>query len=154
MFYSSCSIYWENNHAGWLAEPSDAYPNVRSDRFQIRRSETFFDHFYLLKTFSFLVTTAILDEGRECRISFWRIIRNRNCLPFASTWLHPGFFGGFRVAHLLVSSVVLVCVFTFQVLCCDVRYNFCIKTMFGSSLSPVVCRMAHVLFTLFVFDCA
>ena len=28
---------------------------------------------------------------------------------------------------------------------------FCIKTMFGSSLSPVVCRKAHVLFTLFVF---
>jgi len=29
--------------------------------------------------------------------------------------------------------------------------NFNIKTMFGSSLLPVVCRRAHVLFTLFVF---
>ena len=46
--------------------------------------------------------------------------------------------------------VVLLCVFTFGVPCCDVFYNFCIK-MFGSSLPPVVCRMAHVLFTLFVF---
>jgi hypothetical protein len=27
------------------------------------------------------------------------------------------------------------------------------KTMFGSSLPPVVCRRDHVLFTLFVFTC-
>ena len=31
--------------------------------------------------------------------------------------------------------------------------NFRIKTMFGSSLPPVVCRRANVLFTLYVFDC-
>ena len=40
--------------------------------------------------------------------------------------------------------------------CCDVQYDFRVKTMFGSSLPPVVCRRAHVLFTLFVFvslDC-
>ena len=29
----------------------------------------------------------------------------------------------------------------------------CFKMMFGSSLPPVVCRKAHVLFTLFVFAC-
>jgi len=40
---------------------------------------------------------------------------------------------------------------TFWVACCDVCYDFRIKTMFGSSLPPVVCRRAHVLFTLFVF---
>ena len=34
---------------------------------------------------------------------------------------------------------------------CDVRYNVHIKTMFGSSLPPAVCRRARVLFTLFVF---
>ena len=28
--------------------------------------------------------------------------------------------------------------------CCDVRYHFHIKTMFSSSLPPVVCRKAHV----------
>jgi hypothetical protein len=32
-------------------------------------------------------------------------------------------------------------------------YNFRIKTMFGSSLPPVVCRRTHVLFTLFVLVC-
>ena len=34
---------------------------------------------------------------------------------------------------------------------CDVRYDFHIKTMSGSSLPPAVCRRAHVLFMLFVF---
>jgi len=28
------------------------------------------------------------------------------------------------------------------------------KTMFDSSLPPVACRRAHVLFTLFIFICA
>ena len=32
---------------------------------------------------------------------------------------------------------------------CDVRYDFRITTMFSSSLPTVVCRRAHVLFTLF-----
>ena len=49
----------------------------------------------------------------------------------------------------LVFCVVLLCVFTFWVPCCDVRYDFHIKTMFGSSLPPVVCRGAHVLLTMF-----
>ena len=49
---------------------------------------------------------------------------------------------------------VLLRVFTFRVPCCDVRYDFRIKLMFGSSLHPVVFRRAHVLFTLFVFVCA
>jgi hypothetical protein len=32
-------------------------------------------------------------------------------------------------------------------------YDFRIKTMFGSSLTQVVCRRVRVLFTLFVFVC-
>ena len=38
----------------------------------------------------------------------------------------------------------IVCVFTFWVPCCNVRYDFRIKTIFGSSLPPVVSRKAHV----------
>ena len=49
--------------------------------------------------------------------------------------------------------VVLLCVFMFWVPCCDVRYDFRFKTMFGSSLLPVVHRSALVLFLLFVFVC-
>jgi len=39
---------------------------------------------------------------------------------------------------------------TFWAPCCDVRYDFCIKTIFDSSLPPVVCRRAHV--TLFEYS--
>jgi hypothetical protein len=54
---------------------------------------------------------------------------------------------------LLVFCVVQLCVLTFWVPCCDVRYDFRIITMFGSSLPPVVCGRTHVLFTLFLLDC-
>jgi hypothetical protein len=52
----------------------------------------------------------------------------------------------------LVFCVVLLCVFTLGVPCCNGCYNFRIKTMFGSSL-PFACRWAHVLFALCVFVC-
>ena len=47
-----------------------------------------------------------------------------------------------------------ICVFTFLVLCSDLRSKFRIKKIFGLSLPPVVCRRPHVLFMLFVFACA
>ena len=34
-----------------------------------------------------------------------------------------------------------------------ILYDFRIETMFGSSLPPVVCRKAHIVFTVFVFVC-
>ena len=46
-----------------------------------------------------------------------------------------------------------MCFFTLRVPCCDVSYNFRIKTMFDLSIPTVVCRKDHVLFALFVFDC-
>jgi len=45
-------------------------------------------------------------------------------------------------------------VFTFRVPCNDIFCDLRIKKMLGSSLSPVVSRGAHVLFTLFMFACA
>jgi len=53
----------------------------------------------------------------------------------------PGFFGGVLVAH------------DFSFLCCPIMCRYVlssIKTMFGLSLPPVVCKRVHVLFTLFV----
>jgi hypothetical protein len=50
--------------------------------------------------------------------------------------------------------VVLLCAITFLVPCCGIHFGFRMKTMFGSSLPPVVCGMAYALFTLFVFACA
>ena len=54
---------------------------------------------------------------------------------------------------ILVFCAVLLCVCTSWISCCDVRYDFRMKTTFGSSLPPVVCMRDHVLFTLFVFVC-
>jgi hypothetical protein len=62
------------------------------------------------------------------------LVRGSNCLPFANT---PDCFVGFV---LLILFFVLFWVFTFLLLCCDVHYDFRIKTMFGSSLPPVVCK--------------
>jgi len=45
------------------------------------------------------------------------------------------------------------CILTCLVPCCDVRYHFHIKTMFGSSLPPVVCRKAHVQLCLLACIC-
>ena len=62
-------------------------------------------------------------------------------LSFTRPWINP---------RILVGSVLLIFFSLTLVPCCDVRYDFHIKTMFGSSLSPVVCRRIHILTTLFV----
>ena len=86
---------------------------------------------------------SVYEEHGRCPI------KSRNSLPFTSAWVHPRFFLlGSVLLILLVFCVVLLCVFTFRMSCCGVRYDFCIKTMFGLSVPPVVC---HVLFMLFVF---
>jgi len=78
-------------------------------------------------------------------------------LLFSKWWGHTSVFHKWlkwqpsMLLIFLVFSVVLLCVFTFPATCCDVRYDFRINTMFGLSLPPVVCRRAHVLFTLSVF---
>ena len=60
-----------------------------------------------------------------------------NCLPFASTWVHPGLVGSVLLIYL-VFYVVLLLVVTFWVPCCDVHYDFCIKSLFDSSLPPAL----------------
>jgi len=51
--------------------------------------------------------------------------------------------------YFLICIVFLLCVFMFWIPCCDVRYDVRIKTMFGSSLPPVVGKRAHILCMLF-----
>jgi hypothetical protein len=61
----------------------------------------------------------------------------------------PVVFGGIHVAHhFSYLCVVLLCVFTLIVPCCNVCYDFLINTMFGSTLPSVACLKAYVLFTL------
>jgi hypothetical protein len=54
----------------------------------------------------------------------------------------------FLAANISSTSWVILCVFTFWVPCCDVRFDFRIKTMFGSSLPLVVCRRPGFMFYL------
>jgi hypothetical protein len=68
------------------------------------------------------------------------------------TWVHPRFLVG---SVLLLFLVFLCCSIMWlyvlsSVLWCPLR--FLLKTMLCSSLSPVVCRRTHVLFTLFVHN--
>ena len=92
-------------------------------------------------------------------IIIWRIqlIRSRNCWHFTNTWVYPRSFFFFFMGSVLlifwVFCVVLLYIFAFGVPCCDVRYDFRMKAKFGVYLPPVVCRRAHILFTLFVFVC-
>jgi hypothetical protein len=60
---------------------------------------------------------------------------------------------GCMLIIVLVFCFVLWRIFRFWVPCWDVRYYFRNKTMFSSSLSLVVGRRVHVLFTIFVFVC-
>ena len=63
--------------------------------------------------------------------TFCNLIGSRDFLPFASTCVRSWFFYLVRVAHLFIFYVVLLFVFTFWASCCDVHYDFHIKTMFG-----------------------
>jgi hypothetical protein len=65
----------------------------------------------------------------------------------------PLVFGGvcvFRLFSFLCCPIMCLYVLGFG---CDVHFDFRLKTMFGSSFPPVVCRRAHFVFTLFMFAC-
>ena len=47
-----------------------------------------------------------------------------NAYPFGAPEYTPGFFCWVRVAHLFLFFVVLLCVFTVWVPCCDVCFGF------------------------------
>ena len=59
-----------------------------------------------------------------------------------STWVHPWFLVGSMLLIYWVFCVVLItCLYVLSP-CCDVHYDFRIKTMLGSSWPLVVCRMS------------
>ena len=99
----------------------------------------------LFEPYSCLLVDRCMQYVRGC------VVRGRNCIPFGSTWIHPDVLVVSVPLIFLPFCVVLLCGFTFRVPCSDVHDDFRIKTMSGSTLPPVVCRRARVLFTLFVF---
>jgi hypothetical protein len=75
--------------------------------------------------------------------------------PSRTPVFNSGFWWSSCCSFLLLNSLLSCSIMCRYVLssCCDVRYDFRIKTMFGSSSPPVVCRRAYILSTLFVFVC-
>ena len=93
------------------------------------------------------------DSQRQQMVLF-----SKNFMNYITSAILKLFMGSSWVNKRTASRalcVVLLCVFTFGVQCCDVLYHFRIKSMFGWSLPSVVCRRAHdhVLFRLFEFFC-
>ena len=90
-------------------------------------------------------------------VPMWVSYKKQELLPFISTWVHIQFYGEIRVAHcvsfFLALSHYLSLRSDFGVVM-SVTISATTKKTFISSLSPVVCRSDHVLFTLFVFACA
>ena len=70
------------------------------------------------------------------------------CLSVFLVIVTPSDFGRVRVAHLFSCFLaVLLCIFGYLVPCCDVRYDFRIKTeQKRCSVRLVICRKDHVLF--------
>ena len=105
--------------------------------------------YFLCRRFLFFITAKTLAR-LDCIlawVTWWLSYMKQELLN-----LHPQFFGGVVLLILLAFCVVLLYVFMLRVPCCDVCYNFRIKTIFGSFLPPLVCN-AHILFMLFVFVC-
>jgi hypothetical protein len=102
--------------------------------------------FYFLRRCCLSSITAkaltILDCAHEWHDGCF--IRSRSCLPFTSTPVHPRYFGGVRVAHLLSFLCCLImCLYVLSlVLWCPLRFPH--ETMFGSSLPLVVDRRDHI----------
>ena len=107
-----------------------------------------------------LLLPLLWSVNYHCQDLYWTwlyiwIIRGcllRNCFPLTNPWMPP------PPSHPPVFSFCFVFCFPiiylpFLVSGYDVRYDFCIKTMFDSSLPIVVCWIVHSLFTLFVFVC-
>ena len=110
--------------------------------------------------------TARINGYNEIRITKKYIEQDQLFGPL-SLLVHPRYFLFSSVLLIfLVFCVVLLCVFTFWVPCCGVRYDVHTKTTFGSTLPEVVCLLfvsvcvqwcpkyiVLCAFSLSIFDC-
>ena len=110
----------------------------------------FYPHLFVggLKSYLYYLFVAIVVSYTYSYIyelySRW-LIRDRNYLFFLSTWDHPGFFGGVRVPHLFSFFMLSYYV--------SLRSEFCIKTMFDSSL-PQLFVGGFMSYLCYMFVCA
>ena len=79
------------------------------------------------------------------------LIRSRKFLPFPSTWVHPSLFGEVCVARRFLCCPIMCLYFLNFVLWCPLQFPY--KTMFDSSLPPVVCLciVVSIIYCVFLF---
>jgi hypothetical protein len=120
----------------------------------------FIDEFWLLKLFlyTFLCSPYLAFQSFD----FERCSRNASLTLNLMIWyffwpLCCLFFFDLRILITLwyIQTLLTVCSIKclykrLWVPCCDVRYDFRMKTMLGSSFPPVVCRMVDVLFLFYL----
>ena len=94
----------------------------------------------------------------DVRFLFWNEAKpwHIHCLIIVHMFISYGFNLQTKCAITfnVTSGTCSLVILNYWVLCCDVRYDCRIKTMFSSSLPPVMSRRTHVLFTLIVVACA
>ena len=78
------------------------------------------------------------------QLAIWNTLREHLSLP-------SGFWWGPCCSSFYILWCHIMCLDVLSSLCCPLRCPH--KTMFGSSLPPVVCRRADILFTLYAFVC-
>ena len=135
---------------GKVMRSCQSFPHVR-----MKVLDYYTQLLWLLETNLFLFVYREFDDVENSRyIRFHNVLCEGALVTscWGSLLLNSSFWWG-PCCSFLYFCCVLVYVFTFWVRCCDVRYDYRIKTMFGSSLSPAVCRRAHALFILLVFVC-
>ena len=135
--------WWLENVGNWLTQLSDVDNRLGFFKIDYRC------HFRILTyplpirfRFAFYIVTK-MSSNLFFEYSCWILMSK-----IFSKLKRPALVGSVLLI-VLVICVVLLCVFTFRVPCCDVSYDFRIKTMFDSFLPPVVHRdllRAHVIF--------
>ena len=97
--------------------------------------EAIFSYLIIYLFFAFYCFDCILNQNTAVHLSYWVKI----------------------TLHFVFILKAHICYNGYQIGVCNdilsLPYNIRIKTMFGSSVPPIVCRRAHVLFTLFMFVC-
>jgi hypothetical protein len=120
-YYSGASSYWPTTYFICFV----LYEEFVDDKRVIRIRKSLFHYQDFYQTWLYIWVTRMSYKKQEP-------------LTLREHLSSPPFFGGFRVTHVFNVCVVLLCVFTFWVPCCDVPYDFRMNAMFGSSLSPVL----------------
>jgi len=83
--------------------------------------------FYFLRRCLLSYITSRTFTWLDCIWVTRCLIRRRNCLSFASTWVHPWLFGGVPAAHI------------FSFLCCPIMYLYVLSSVLWCPL-----RFPHI----------